>query len=277
MTSGGYDPNQYPPPGGQPYGNQPGGQPYGGQGGQPYGGQPGGYGAPQGDPYGAPQGGYPPPPPLGAQPTGGAGFSVGDALGYGWNKFKANPAPWIIAVLIYFVVTLIFSSPRFFAPDSVAVGLLGQLLASAASIILATALVNGALGEVNGAKPAIGQFFNFPNVAAILITGVLVFVITTVGFILCVIPGIIATFLLWYAYTFVLDQNQQPVDALKSSFNLVKAHVSEFLILALAIVGINIVGAILCGLGLFVTIPVSVIASTYAYRVTVKGPVSPAV
>ncbi|GAB4582424.1 RDD family protein [Nocardia sp. IFM 10818] len=59
MTSGGYDPNQYPQ-GGQPYGQQP--YPQGGQPGQPYGQQP--YGQ-QSDPYG-----QQPQQPYGQQPYG---------------------------------------------------------------------------------------------------------------------------------------------------------------------------------------------------------------
>jgi uncharacterized membrane protein len=45
-------------------------------------------------------------------------------------------------------------------------------------------------------------------------------------------------------------------------------------VLALALFGLNIVGAIPIGLGLLVTIPVTMIAGTYAYRVTVGGRVA---
>ena len=48
------------------------------------------------------------------------------------------------------------------------------------------------------------------------------------------------------------------------------------LLLILALAAINLVGAIPCGLGLLVTMPVSVIALTYAYRVLTGGPLSPA-
>jgi uncharacterized membrane protein len=46
-------------------------------------------------------------------------------------------------------------------------------------------------------------------------------------------------------------------------------------LLALALIGINILGAIPLGLGLLITVPVSAIASTYAYRVVSGGEVAP--
>ena len=104
-----------------PYGQQPGGgQPGQGPSGQPdYGQQPGGqpdYGQPggqQGGPADYGQAGAPPnyggsgygQTPAGQPPYGTApgGFSVGDAIGYGWRKFVANLGPIIIVAIILFV------------------------------------------------------------------------------------------------------------------------------------------------------------------------------
>ncbi|MGB3370610.1 MAG: hypothetical protein WBA81_08320, partial [Rhodococcus sp. (in: high G+C Gram-positive bacteria)] len=134
--AGGYPPpGNYPPPGGTPPpGNYP---PQGGsyppppgnyppQGGS-YPPPPGNY-PPQGGGYPPPPGNYPPqgggypPPPgnYGAAGYGGAGFgaglpptlSVGDAISFGWNKFKDNAGVWVgivlIAAVIQIVINLIF-------------------------------------------------------------------------------------------------------------------------------------------------------------------------
>ncbi len=74
-------------------------------------------------------------------------------------------------------------------------------------------------------------------------------------------------FLTWWTLQFVIDQNEDAITGIKSSFRVISQNVGPVLLLALALVGINIVGAILCGVGLLVSIPITIIASTYAYRV----------
>jgi len=74
---------------------------------------------PPGDsPYGAAgaggAGGYgtPPPPPPGGTPYGQPApnaYSAADAIGYGWNKFKAKPAALLVPVLVIGVVILVIS------------------------------------------------------------------------------------------------------------------------------------------------------------------------
>lgn len=282
------------PPGSDPAGNYPppqsGGYPPPPAGGYPP--PPGGFGPPPGGGYQQPPGNYGQPNyAADPYPAGGAGYgggvpqlNVGDALTYGWNKFKANAGVWIGISVIAFVISLVIQLPTGglagfgIGPEtSVALSLFGSLLSWIVGMILQAAFVNGALREVDGNKPAIGDFFQFRNLGAVLIAAILVGIVTTIGFILLVIPGIIATFLLYYTLQFVIDRDQEPVAALKSSFELTSKNVGPLLLLALALVAINFVGALLCGLGLLVTIPVTSIASTYAYRFLTQGPISPAV
>ncbi|WP_067721088.1 RDD family protein [Nocardia yamanashiensis] len=94
MTSGGYDPNQYPQGGGQPYGQQPYGQqsdPYGQQPGfgqqQPYGQQP--YGQQPSDPYGQQPGYGQQQPGYGQQPQ----QPYGQQGGFGQQSDPYNQQP----------------------------------------------------------------------------------------------------------------------------------------------------------------------------------------
>ncbi|NLE80939.1 MAG: hypothetical protein GX610_15405 [Rhodococcus sp.] len=306
MTTGGYDPNN--PTGGQaPYGQPPQGNnpPPQGPGGYPPPPQgPGGYPPPPGNnppgsypppPQGAggyPQGGYPPPPgnyppppPFQQPQQGGPGsgqISVGDAVSYAWKKFGENALVWVgisvIALLISVVIQLIFGSS--FTADASgdlsfsALGLIGMFVSTIVGYLINAAFIRGALHEIDGNKPAFGSFFQFTNVAAIVIASLIVGVATTIGFFLFLIPGLIVAFLTWFTLPFIIDQNQEPIDAIKSSFNLVKNNAGPLLLLALTFVGLNILGAIPCGLGLFVTIPMTLIGSTYAYRVLTQRYVS---
>ncbi|MEU8899782.1 hypothetical protein [Nocardia sp. NPDC048505] len=308
----GYGPEGAPPPGYGPQGGPPPG--YGPQGGPPpgYGPQgapPPGYG-PQGAPppgYGPPgaqQPGYtpqdaPPPPghglPGGGQPPGpqppkqptygyqaaaqGAptGLEVGSALGYGLDRFRANLAPWlgITAVgfgiyLVYWIFVLVFE------PNSVLVLMVLFLAVMAALWLLQAAMVRGALYETDGTPPVFSSYFQFRNAGNVLLTSLIAFAATFLGLALLVLPGIIIGFLCMFALHFVIDQDQGPVQAIKSSANLVIANVGPALLLALAVAVITFLGALLCGFGLLFAAPVAVIAVTYAYRVLTGGLVAPA-
>ncbi|NLG56189.1 MAG: hypothetical protein GX542_11180, partial [Rhodococcus sp.] len=146
-------------------------------------------------------------------------------------------------------------------------GIIISLIGAIVGVLIQAAMVRGALHELDGNKPALGSFFQFSNVAAIFIAAILVAVMTTIGFILLIIPGIIVLFLTWWTMQFVIDQDQDAITAIKSSFSTISQNAGTLILLALALVGINIVGALLCGVGLLVSTPVTLIASTYAYRV----------
>lgn len=281
MTSGGYDPDKdpqnpggYPPPQGgyppPPQGNYPPPQ----QGGYP---PPGNYPPPPGDypQQGGypppPQGNYPPPPSFNEaqMPT---QLSVGSAIGYGWEKFKQNALVWVgivlIAAIIQGVLNFVLTS------DNFVLSLIFSVIVGVVALLIQAALVRGALHEVDGIKPAFGSFFQFNNVFAIVIAGVLVGIATGIGYILLVIPGLVVTFFTWWTFQFVIDRGDEPIPAIKASAKAIASNGGTIFVLALALFGLNIVGAILLGIGLLVTIPITIIAGTYAYRVTVGGRVA---
>ena len=62
------------------------------------------------------------------------------------------------------------------------------------------------------------------------IAGLIVGVITTIGFILCIIPGVIASIMLVFTVVALLDRNLSPVDAVKTSFDLSKANIGNVIV-----------------------------------------------
>ena len=204
-------------------------------------------------------------------------LTVGDAIGYGWARFKANPWPWVgavvLAVVIQGVVSSLFGTRSAFRLDTYGQSLwtfswiIGSLLTTVVGYLINAALVRGALDEVDGRRPGLGAFFRFTNVGNVILASIVVGVLTAIGFILFVIPGVIVAFLSWWTLQFVIDRDEQAVEGIRSSFRAISSHAGTLFLLALALVGINILGAIPFGLGLLITIPLSTIASTYAYRI----------
>jgi uncharacterized membrane protein len=215
----------------------------------------------------------------------GNALSVGDAIRYGWNRFKANPWTWVgavvIAALIQGVLNALFGNRSAFRVDMLGQSLwtfgwiVGSIVTVVAGYLVNAAFVRGALHEVDGQRPTLGSFFRFSNVGNVILASILVGVMIAVGLILLVIPGLIVAFLSWWTLQFVIDRQDSAIDGIRSSFRAISSQAGSVFLLALALIGINILGAIPLGLGLLITVPLSTIASTYAYRVVSGGPVAP--
>jgi uncharacterized membrane protein len=301
---GGYPPP--PPPGGYP--PQQGGYPPPPPGGYPPPPQQGGYpppppGAP-GYPPPPPQAGYPPPGgyPPGAPGYGGApAYSVGDAFSWAWNKFTNNAVPLIVATLVFGLVVIVLQSiislvsaavsPTDYSSyssdasgfafsygmsgaGSIIVSIIGWFVSLIVGAALQSAYIGGMLDIANGQEVSIGSFFRPRNIGNVIIAGLIVGIVTTIGFFLCIIPGLIASIMLMFTVVALLDRNLSPVDAVKASFDLSKNNFGSVIIAWLVLIVTFIVGALLCGVGLLVAAPVATLILVYTYRILTGGQIA---
>jgi len=143
------------------------------------------------------------------------------------------------------------------------------------AVLIEAAFINAALVTASGRKLEVGDFFRFPNFGKVFVTALLVGLIVGVGYLLCVIPGIVAAFFLAFALFFALDRGLSATDAIKASIDLVKNNVVVVLLLVVAAAILSFLGSLVCGLGVIVTIPVTVVAAAYVYRRLQNQPVAP--
>ena len=234
-----------------------------------------------------PAGETPPPPPSlpppPSAPGGSAeGFSAPDAIGWGWRKFTENVGPILLGVLIVFVVTVVANilagiasggggSP--FGPSGASMGdfsvagFLANIVATAVSVVLSAVFARAALDVVDGRPFDFMGAFGRINFVNVLIAALLVAIIVTIGFILLIIPGLVALFLTYFTTLFVVDDDaESPVNAIGDSVKLISSNVGDSLLLALLSILVLIAGAIALLVGLIVAYPVTALAAAYAYR-----------
>jgi uncharacterized membrane protein len=221
-------------------------------------------------------------------------FSVGDAFGWGWNKFTQNVGPILLAVLVYLVILLVIEAIAWFvlrgaliSDPSVSLNqATGQVTVNGGSGFFASMLVNGglnfffvvvfafmeagvirgALMLANGQRLEVGHMFNFNNFGTILVAAILVGIGSFIGFFLCFVGAIVVWLFTAFYLFFIIDKQQGAWESIMSSVNLVASHFGKVVLLLLACIAAYIVGAILCGIGLLVTAPVALLALTYGYR-----------
>src|SRR5215217_5794690 len=305
---GNYPPPQqggYPPP---PQGGYPPPQ-QGGYGPPPQGGYPppqhGGYGPPpQGGYAPPPQGGYAPAPGGYPPPPGGYGrpqVNVGEAFSWAWKMFTSNAAALIVPTLVYALILgalygIIYGIAFALAPDSVttydsygggfeysasssfgiasvAVLILGGIVALVVVAAIQSAYLAGVLDIANGQPVTIGSFFKPRMIGSVILATVIIGIASIIGS-FCFILGIVISIFTLFATVAIVDRNLSPVDGIKASIDIAKANFVQVLLTWLLAGVIVMVGALVCGIGLIVAIPLAALYVVYAYRRLTGGQIA---
>jgi uncharacterized membrane protein len=234
---------------------------------------PGGTPPPPGG-FGGPPGGFTPPP---AQPYGGGGevprLEVGAAIGYGWKKFTENVGPFIILMIAVFVAFIVIRLVQIVltpTSPSATVGYLWLALIAAvffiAKSIVEAGVWRAGLAVTRGQAPSPSMLVETENIVPYILTSIVVGIGFFIGLIFCVIPALLWLIFTAYAPLIALDKGTSPIDAIKGSINSVKENFGEVFLILLVAFLIQLAGLCFCGIGIFVSAPVSLVAIVYSYR-----------
>lgn len=224
----------------------------------------GGAGGGYGDPAGYAQPGQPAP------------YRVFDALGLGFRLFGKHLVPFLLLGAGVVLIAVAFGGIGYLTSDhsttstSIKVSfsasqVILQLIGSILSTLVGASLIKGALDAVDGRSVSLGAMFEGWDKLQVLIAAIIVNIVVTIGFVLLIIPGIIALFLTWFT-TFFVVAGKPAVESLGASVNFASKHAGPILLTGLLAIVVNIVGLCLCGVGLFVSLPVSYIMAACAFR-----------
>ena len=109
-----------------------------------------------------------------------------------------------------------------------------------------------------------------------LVAELLTSTIVVIGFVLLIVPGLIAVMTLIFVPYIVIDKEPNPIEALKESMRITKGSRWEIALLVLMIAGLNILGALAILVGLLVTVPLTTLALVHAYRTLEANAKAPA-
>ena len=102
----------------------------------------------------------------------------------------------------------------------------------------------------------------FKYLFALILYGLIVFG----GTLLLIVPGIIWGIKFWFFDYFVIDKKMGPIEALKKSYAVTTGVKWNLFVFFLALTGINLLGALCLLIGLFATIPTTMVAWAFVYR-----------
>jgi uncharacterized membrane protein len=188
----------------------------------------------------------------------------GEWIQQGWELYKDNIGIWIVASLLATVISV------------ATLGILsGPMMAGLAWIALA-------LVDRKEPKPQMGDVFNgfdyfLQSFLFFLVWGVILLAISVVSLIPCIgtLVFIAVSIALHTALMFglflIVDKKMEFWPASMLSLNAVKPNFFPFLGLMVVAMLIGHVGAIACGIGVIVTMPITVCILAVAYRKVFPG------
>lgn len=135
-----------------------------------------------------------------------------------------------------------------------------QVLVHMGTLKLSLNLVDGKGGDFSD------FFIHYPYLIRYIMGYFLCCLIIALGICLFIIPGIILAITYQFTLFLILDHNLQPWQALNQSARITRGHKWQILGFNLLIVLFNVAGFCLLGIGLFVTVPISVFVMTQLYR-----------
>lgn len=195
-------------------------------------------------------------------------FSISEAIHFGWNTMKSNLGFFIGLLILVFLFSSLSSIIAAKATEAnIFLGIIFYIADFSLSIIISIGLVKIALRFCDNEKGRFADIFSqYPLFPQYLVGSILYGLIVFAGTILLIIPGIIWGIQFCFYDYFIVDKGLGPIEALKRSSAITRGVKWDLFVFFLILSGINLLGALCLLIGLFVTIPTTMVALAFVYR-----------
>ena len=195
-------------------------------------------------------------------------FSIQEALKYGWETFKAN-VPFFIGFMV--VLGLITVVPDYIAEkvlDPKSVGLIvTKIVLRLIGLVLGMVSTRISLDIHDSGQADLSRVAGIlPQIPSYIVGKLIYGLAVLVGLVLLIIPGIIVAYMFLYVGYLIIDRGLGPIAAMSESRVLTDGYKMDLFLFSLVVAVINIIGVVCLFVGLFVTIPTTLMASAYVYR-----------
>lgn len=121
--------------------------------------------------------------------------------------------------------------------------------------------------KIRGRNPEFADLFQgFNYFVPSLVASLCIWLFTSAGTLLCIIPGLIIAAMYKFTYLFIVDKEMDFWPAMKASHAVVKGDYFGFTLFLIVMALLQMLGVICLVIGLLITIPWCFAAITAAYR-----------
>ncbi len=201
-------------------------------------------------------------------------WEIGEVLSQAWGIFKQHALVLILAPFVSQVISQAIGFVIQFAVAAVGdslilasiLGLVALIVQLGVGVFFAAGLTRIFVGAARGETPEFGVLFSGGDrVLPLFLNLMLLYLLCTVGMILLIVPGVIVGLGLMLSMYYCVDRNQGPIEALRSSWDATQGQKGKLFLFVLAAIGISLLGALACLIGIFVAYPVVLLAGAIIY------------
>jgi uncharacterized membrane protein len=195
-------------------------------------------------------------------------FNIDEAIKFGWEKMKKHFWFFVGLLIITCLLQIIPSGiANIFKQKAVFLYFLLTIVAWIIQIIVKMGLIKIILDVIDKGETNLSTLFSCTQLLGRFILGSILYgLIVMAGFILLIVPGIIWAIKYQYFSYLILDKNLGPLEAIKKSGEITMGNKGKLFGLGILLGLINVAGAICLLIGLFATIPTTMVAMAYVYR-----------
>lgn len=197
-------------------------------------------------------------------------------LEFSWRTLCANKKYFAVMMLAYVAAYGLgeIVSPfvsNFFHP---LLGLMAGLTFFAAQNVLMMGLTKMAIKTSVEAPLSYADVYDtWPLVLNYVIATFVLGILTILGFLLFIAPGIYIIIRCGFSFYFIVDQDMGPIESIKASFRHTEGLALYIFLFYLLLFAVNLGGLLACGVGLLITMPLSTIACACLFRnLVLRGP-----
>lgn len=205
-------------------------------------------------------------------------FSIKEAIAFGWRTTLNNFWFLVGMLLIVLAINVGFSIlAGIFEKGAPFISFLINIASMAVSMIVGMGVISVYLHLHRGERPPYKEIFSKAHLFwRFLWASILYGVMLLVGFLLLIIPGVYLALRFGFYQFLIVDHERGAVESLKESSRLTESVKWKLLGFVLLLGLINIAGVLALLVGLFFTIPTTVLAVVYVYK-KLHARLSPAV
>jgi len=194
-------------------------------------------------------------------------FMISEVFSTSWKYTKSQI--WVLVGLFigYFILSSIISMFGMPAQGSMVGNIIVSLISAVISCAFMLGYIKNLFQTMDGEEPqfsAYGQ--QSRKIVTYFIASVIMCIVVTIGIFLLIVPGIYLAIRLQFYSAYIVEEDCGIIESLQKSWDLTKGQAMPLFLLALAMIGIAIVGCILFFVGLFVAIPLIYMMQCYAFR-----------
>jgi uncharacterized membrane protein len=182
-------------------------------------------------------------------------------IGQAWELVKPH---WLPLALMFLIVAAMGATGAYVLPVPLHAGsFLFFIIGGAIYVGISRAI----LGLIAGRPPTVGMMFGgFDRFGQAFLAMLVTSVLTGIGMIFCVVPGIILAIMWMFVYLVMAETNLDFWPAMQASAKLAEGYWWELFCLLLACFVVTLLGLLACLVGVFVASPVVATAVALAYR-----------